>query len=175
MCVVGRCPNRAEHGLHRFPKDYNLRRQWVNFVQTTRADFTLKHNVTPSARICSWHFNKDDIQTAYKIDLPGFNPGYKQKPHTMLRPGAVPCIKYHSESSPEITKRTSLKRSSPSQQSTSGTPRKQRRPALRKLEVSRNRQVIFKLYANIAFSQVCSTVYITLSGFGLTGNSVYPA
>ena len=145
LCVVGRCTNRAEQGLHRFPTDHALRREWVHFVQTTRADFTMKHNVTPSARICSAHFNADDIQTTYKLDLPGFNPGYRQKPRTILRPGAVPCIKYHSESSPEIPKRTSLKRPSSSQQSASGTPPKQMRHALRKLEVSRNREVILKL------------------------------
>ncbi|XP_070191237.1 THAP domain-containing protein 10-like [Littorina saxatilis] len=61
-CAVAECSNNhgKGHTMHRFPDDTETRRQWVKFVQTSRADFGPKFG-TPNqnSRICSLHFNSD--------------------------------------------------------------------------------------------------------------------
>ena len=56
-CVVHFCSNsnKTGHTMHKFPKDANLKRQWVKFVQVKRADFK-----EPSVHsvISSGHFSQ---------------------------------------------------------------------------------------------------------------------
>jgi len=103
LCCVGRCLIRGANNLnistHAFPDDPSLKRQWVHFVQTTRADFFEK-NVTKATRICGLHFNADDLTTPL-MSLPGFNPSPSgRKVKKVVHVGAVPCIKYHKHSRP---------------------------------------------------------------------------
>ena len=68
--------------MHKFPKDTNLKRQWVKFVQVKRADF-----VEPSVHsvICSNHFSPDCYQNSYMAEI-----GLTKKKQFI--PGAVPKI-----------------------------------------------------------------------------------
>ena len=81
-CVVHFCSNsnKTGHTMHKFPKDANLRQQWVKFVQVKRVDFKepLMHSV-----ICSSHFSPDCYEESYIAEM-GFK---KQK---QLLPGACP-------------------------------------------------------------------------------------
>ena len=57
-CVLQFCSNsnKTGHIMHKLPKDANLRRQWVKFVQVKRADFAepMEHSV-----IWNIHFSPD--------------------------------------------------------------------------------------------------------------------
>lgn len=57
-CVVQFCSNsnKTGHTMHKFPKEANLKRQWVKFVQVKRADFDQrsKHSV-----VCGSHLSPD--------------------------------------------------------------------------------------------------------------------
>ena len=67
--------------MHKFPKDANLRRQWVKFVQVKRADFE-----EPSVHChCRSHFSTDCYEKSYMAEM-----GLKKQ--KQLLPGAVPTI-----------------------------------------------------------------------------------
>ena len=69
--------------MHKLPKDANLRRQWVKFVQVkTAADFVepTKHSV-----ICNIHFSLDCYEKSFMVEI-GLR---KQSP---LLSGAVSTI-----------------------------------------------------------------------------------
>ena len=86
-CVTHFCSNsnKTGHTTHKFPKDANLRRQWVKFVQVKRADFE-----EPSVHsvICSSHVSPDGYEKSCVAEM-----GLKeQKKKKKLLPGAVPTI-----------------------------------------------------------------------------------
>ena len=69
--------------MHKFPKDTNLRRQWVKFVQVKRADFV---EPTEHSVICNYiHFSPDCYEKSFMVQM-GLK---KQSP---LLSGAVPTI-----------------------------------------------------------------------------------
>ena len=68
--------------MHKFPKDTNLRRQWVKFVQLKRADFV---EPTEHSVICNIHFSPDCYEKSFMVQM-GLK---KQSP---LLSGAVPTI-----------------------------------------------------------------------------------
>ena len=68
--------------MHKFPKDANLRRQWVEFVQVKRANFV---EPTEHSVICNIHFSPDCYKKRFMVEI-GLR---KQSP---LLSGAVPTI-----------------------------------------------------------------------------------
>ena len=86
-CVFHFCSNsnKSGHTTHKFPKDGNLRRQWVKFVQVKRADFE-----EPSVHsvICSSHVSPNCYEKSYVAEM-GLKRARKKK---KLLSGAVPTI-----------------------------------------------------------------------------------
>jgi hypothetical protein len=64
-CVLYGCSATSDQlkgfSVHSFPKEPHIRRQWVRFVQTTRADFVAP-KAKSSAVICSQHFTVDSYE-----------------------------------------------------------------------------------------------------------------
>ena len=83
-CVVQFCSNSNKTGytIHKFPKDANLRRQWVKFVQVKRANFVA---ATEHSAICNIHFSPDCNEESFMVEM-GL---IKQSPRLS---GAVPTI-----------------------------------------------------------------------------------
>ncbi len=102
-CVVQFCGNSCftGHSTHRFPKDPVIRRQWVRFVQTKRADFQPPSEKS-QAVICGAHFEKDCFSGHLMAEM-GF--GLKK---TKLKPEAVPTIQ--ATPTPEQVERYKVKR-----------------------------------------------------------------
>ena len=84
-CVVQDCSNTSDKNagisLHKSPNDESLRRIWVRFVQTKRANFY------PSTRetrfmICSEHFSTDWFERLFHLN------GVSRR----LQSGAVPTV-----------------------------------------------------------------------------------
>ena len=128
-CVVHYCSNsdKTGHTMHKFPKEANLRRQWVKFVQVKRADFK-----EPSVHsvICSSHFSPDCYEKSYMAEM-----GLKKQNH--LLPGAVPTIHSQPEANSSEGKKRPIADSEEAEIS-DRTGKKQRRSrALQKLEVNR--------------------------------------
>ena len=155
LCCVGRCTVRQTNNLgddgislHTFPKDAELRRQWTNFVKTTRADFSLK-SITKNMKICALHFNADDIERPYPIVFANFDPSPKsgKRLARKVRNGAVPCIKYHLYSSAPKILKTTLKRKASVEQpaSSSSVPKKQARHSFQSIENKRQKAVSIKV------------------------------
>lgn len=67
-CVVQFCSNsnKTGHTMHKFPKEANLKRQWVKFVQVKRADFDQrsKHSV-----VCGSHLSPDCYGKSYMVEM----------------------------------------------------------------------------------------------------------
>ena len=65
-CVVQFCSNSNKTGytIHKFPKDANLRRQWVKFVQVKRANFVA---ATEHSAICNIHFSPDCYEESFMV------------------------------------------------------------------------------------------------------------
>ena len=67
-CVVQFCSNsnKTGHTMHKFPKEANLKRQWVKFVQVKRADFDepSEHSV-----VCSSHLSHDCYEKSYMVEM----------------------------------------------------------------------------------------------------------
>lgn len=83
-CVVMFCDKTNADGvsLHQFPKEENLRRQWISFVRLKRDPKTW----TPgSGHICSAHFTPEDYQ-GFGAKLAGFSS------KLVLRKEAIPSI-----------------------------------------------------------------------------------
>ena len=100
-CIVQFCDNsnKTGHSTHVFPRDLNLRRQWIKFVQVKRADFVqpTKHSV-----ICGAHFTSDCFKGVYMREM-----GFKKS--TDLIPSAVPTIQLQTpqqKALSEVRKRT---------------------------------------------------------------------
>ena len=127
-CVVHFCSNSNKTGyiMHKFPKDANLRRQCVKFVQVERAYFE-----KPSVHffICSSHFPADCHEKSYVAEM-----GLKQQ--KQLLPGAVPTIQSLREINSSEGKKRPIADSEEPQMS-DRTGEKTRSRALKKLEVNR--------------------------------------
>ena len=52
--------------MHKFPKDANLKRQWVKFVQVKRADFV---RPTEHSVICNVHFTPDCYEKRFMVEM----------------------------------------------------------------------------------------------------------
>ena len=71
-CVVQFCSNSNKTGhttctcMHKFPKDANLRWQWIKFVQVKRADFIkpTKHSV-----ICNIRFSPNCYEKSFMVEI----------------------------------------------------------------------------------------------------------
>ena len=115
--------------MQKFPKDANLKRQWVKFVQVKRADF-----VEPSEHsvVCSSHFSLDCYEKSYMVEM-----GLKKQ--KQLLPGAVPTIQALPEAnSSEVKKRPIPSADSDDLKVADRTEKRSRRSrALQKLEVNR--------------------------------------
>ena len=64
-CAVADCCAQHSDGvsLHKFPKVQEVRRQWIKFVSTCRADFGSSfRTATENSRICERHFAPTAIQ-----------------------------------------------------------------------------------------------------------------
>ena len=97
-CVVQFCSNsnKTGHTMHKFPKDANLKRQWVKFVQVKRADFVepFEHSV-----VCNSHFSLDCYEKSYMVQM-----GLKEQKQLL---GAVLTIQALPEvNSSEVKKKT---------------------------------------------------------------------
>ena len=73
--------------MQRFPKEANLKRQWVKFVQAKRADFVepFKYSV-----VCSSHFSPDCNKKGSMVEM-----GLQKK--RKLLPGAILTIPYQKQ------------------------------------------------------------------------------
>ena len=67
-CVVQFCSNSNKTGytIHKFPKDANLRRHWVKFVQVKRANFVA---ATEHSAICNIHFSLDCNEESFMVEM----------------------------------------------------------------------------------------------------------
>ena len=83
-CVVQFCSNSNKTGytIHKFPKDANLRRQWVKFVQVKRANLVA---ATEHSAIWNIHLSPDCNEESFMVEM-GL---IKQSPRLS---GAVPTI-----------------------------------------------------------------------------------
>ena len=130
-CVVQFCSNsnKTGHTMHKFPKDANLRRQWVKFVQVKRADFV---EPTEHSVICNIHFSPDCYEKSFMVEM-GLR---KQSP---LLSGAVPTIQSPAATNSCDTRKRPIQIEGSEEpevaNSSNKRPRKSR--ALQKLEVNR--------------------------------------
>nr|XP_010772536.1 PREDICTED: THAP domain-containing protein 10-like [Notothenia coriiceps] len=101
--VVQFCGNSSlsGHSVHEFPKHTAVRRQWIRFVQTKRANFHPPHEKS-QAVICGSHLTPDSFEGALMVEL-----GYKTK--KTLKLDAVPTI--NPEKPAETPKASGAKRS----------------------------------------------------------------
>lgn len=138
-CVAAFCSNSNETGyaMHKFPKDPNLRRQWINFVRLKRADFA---KATEHSVLCHIHFAPDCYERSYMEEM-----GIKKK--KILLAGAVPTIQSsavaESSNVPDSRKRP-LESTEPElcDSDTDKRPRKSR--AVQKLEINRVSRICSK-------------------------------
>ena len=115
--------------MHKFPKDANLRWQWVKFVRVKRGDFV---EPTEHSVICNIHFSPDCYEKSFMVEM-----GLKKQ--SSLLSGAVLTIQ-----SPAATNSCDT-RKQPTQNEGSEEPevadyadkRPRRSRALQKLEVNR--------------------------------------
>ena len=68
--------------MHKFPKDANLRRQWVKLVQVKREDFV---KPTEHSVICNVHFTTECYEKSFMVEM-------ALKKQKQLIPGAVPTV-----------------------------------------------------------------------------------
>ena len=67
-CVIQFCSNlnKTGHTMHKFPKDANLRWQWVKFVQVKRANFV---ELIELSVICNIHFSLDCYEKSFLVEM----------------------------------------------------------------------------------------------------------
>jgi len=116
--------------MHVFPKDANLRRQWVKFVQVKRADFV---EPTQHSVICNIHFSLDCYQK--------FHGGNGPRKQSLLLSGAVLTIQSPAATNSCDTGKCHIQNEGSEQPEVahSADKRPRRRRALQKLEVNRVR------------------------------------
>lgn len=124
-CVVQFCGNSSKtgHSVHKFPKDFNLRRQWIRFVQVKRANFI---EPSESSVICGSHFSPDSFEKNFMNEM-----GLKKQ--RLLISGAVPTIQPEPQLNSDARKRTVERE----QQTPSSSKKPRTSKALHKLEVNR--------------------------------------
>ncbi len=85
-CVVVFCGNTSQtgHSLHEFPKDPDIRRQWIHFVQSKRENFPSAS--VKSAVICSAHFEDNCFHGSLMRSM-----GFDVKRRVLI-PGSIPTI-----------------------------------------------------------------------------------
>ena len=83
-CVIQFCSNsnKSGHTMHKLPKDANLRRQWIKFLQVKRADFV---KPTKHSAICNIHFCPDCYEKGFMVEM-----GLRKQ--SLLLSGVVPTI-----------------------------------------------------------------------------------
>ena len=135
-CIVQFCgnSNKTGHSTHMFPRDLNLRRQWIKFVQVKRADFVqpTKHSI-----ICGAHFTSDCFEGAYMREM-----GFKKL--TDLIPSAVPTIQPQTpqqKAFSEMRKRT-MESEETEQTVGKSSKRSRKSRAVQKLEVNRVSKIL---------------------------------
>ena len=111
--------------MHKFPKDTNLRRQWVKFVQVKRADFV---EPTQHSVICNIHCYEESFMVEMGLK--------KQSP---LLSGAVPTIQSPAATTSCETRKRPIQNEGSEQpeMADSADKRPRRSRALQKLEVNR--------------------------------------
>ena len=87
FCNAFGCSNSDKHrkdgvSFHRFPKDVELRKRWVNALRLV----SLPENFLQTGRVCSEQFTADDFQRDLQAEMLG-GRGRRQ-----LKPGAVPSV-----------------------------------------------------------------------------------
>ena len=87
-CVAANCSNEpSEHvSLFRFPKDPNIRREWILQVQRTRADW---RGPTDNSVVCSEHFTPDCFSQLTKLKE---GLGFKVQHRRVLNTSAIPTL-----------------------------------------------------------------------------------
>ena len=130
-CVVQFCSNTNQtgHTMHKFPKDANLKRQWVKFVQVKRADFV---RPTEHSVICNVHFTPDCYEKSFMVEM-----GLKKQ--KQLIPGAVPTVQSPAANNYSDGRKRVIQNEDTVEQEVVGSAdkRPKRSRALQKLEVNR--------------------------------------
>ena len=154
LCCVGRCSVRSstsrDVSMFSFPSNHETRRLWAQFVGYTRSDFGLS-NVTKFTKICSMHFNTDDVTLSYK-PVPGSTPPRQIRRN--VRKGAIPCIKYHSLSFQTPFK--GAKQIANGSKTETPSPKRPRR-SFQKISEKRTRQQVKLFFIIMFYNFACLT------------------
>lgn len=104
FCAAFGCTNRSSRDsgirFHRFPTDAALAKQWIRAMR--RKNFTHSQHTF----LCSEHFTDDDYQQNVSIMR---KVGIPLK-HTRLKPGAVPSVFCHNQTTGKSANPTKRKR-----------------------------------------------------------------
>ena len=116
--------------MHKFPKDANLRRQWIKFVQVKRADFV---EPTEHSVICNIHFSPDCYEKSFMVEM-----GLRKQSPALLS-GAVPTIQSPAATNSCDTRKRPIQNEGSEQpeEADSADKRPRRSRAVQKLEVNR--------------------------------------
>ena len=116
--------------MHKFPKDANLRRQWIKFVQVKRADFV---EPTEYSVICNIHFSPDCYEKSFMVEM-----GLRKQSPALLS-GAVPTIQSPAATNSCDTRKRPIQNEGSEQpeEADSADKRPRRSRAVQKLEVNR--------------------------------------
>ena len=116
--------------MHKFPKDANLRRQWIKFVQVKRADFV---EPTEHSVICNIHFSPDCYEKSFMVEM-----GLRKQSPALLS-GAVPTIQSPAATNSCDTRKRPIQNEGSEQPEVadSADKRPRRSRAVQKLEVNR--------------------------------------
>ena len=81
-CVITNCRDRNA-SFHAFPKDPNLRKVWINYIEILNGE---KVEISKKTRLCSIHFKFDAFHNYIQKGM-----GFAKT--AVLKPDAVPTIK----------------------------------------------------------------------------------
>ena len=116
--------------MHKFPKDANLRRQWVKIVQVKGANFV---EPTEHSVICNIHFSPDCYEKSFMVEM-----GLRKQSPALLS-GAVPTIQSPAATNSCDTRKRPIQNEGSEQpeEADSADKRPRRSRAVQKLEVNR--------------------------------------
>ena len=116
--------------MHKFPKDANLRRQWVKIVQLKGANFV---EPTEHSVICNIHFSPDCYEKSFMVEM-----GLRKQSPALLS-GAVPTIQSPAATNSCDTRKRPIQNEGSEQPEVadSADKRPRRSRAVQKLEVNR--------------------------------------
>ena len=116
--------------MHKFPKDANLRRQWVKIVQVKGANFV---EPTEHSVICNIHFSPDCYEKSFMVEM-----GLRKQSPALLS-GAVPTIQSPAATNSCDTRKRPIQNEGSEQPEVadSADKRPRRSRAVQKLEVNR--------------------------------------